>query len=332
MLTFITEMLLCPVCHGSLTWDIFERRGDRIEAGEARCSQCGASYPVKDGIGMFLPPGQQGQDLWETSASELGAFLQANPEIERLLLETPLAQLAPADQFYRGMLLEERGEFDQARAVFELASTGLYTPETLICQESQIHYLSDHLTGESSPVVDLASGRGELVQVILRSTLRPVIVTDISPRVLYRNQRWLEHFGLYERASLLACDARQTPFKSGSIRTLTTNLGLANLRVPGQVLAELRRVVAGTFLAICAFYPPEDEANGLQIRRLKLEEMLYRPALLRGFTAAGWRVRVENACSGLAAPTPPGRLLAGAEIDSLPVTATTLEWATLAAS
>jgi len=54
MHNFLLEMFACPACYGTLKWDIMEQRDDRIEAAEALCTACGAVYPVREGIGLFL--------------------------------------------------------------------------------------------------------------------------------------------------------------------------------------------------------------------------------------------------------------------------------------
>lgn len=342
MQSFITDMLQCPQCRGELEWRIEQEANGRIENGAARCRDCGAEYPIREGIGVFLSPDLHREDLWEAVASELTQYLQAHPEVERQLMEPPLSQLSPADQYYRAAVLEERGDFAQARLTYTAANHGLYTPEYLICHESQIHYVLDHLSGSSAPVVDLASGLGELVEAMAQSCPRPVIASDFSPRVLLRDRKRLEAFGLYERVSLLAFDARQMPFKDGAVETLTTNLGLANIRQPkanirqpkanirqpSQLLSELRRAVSGKLMGIHTFYPESDEANAEAIHELGLP-LLFRSTAEAQFAAAGLKLQVVNACAGRAAPTPTSRLLDGAGIDSLPVHETMLEWCTL---
>jgi hypothetical protein len=149
--------------------------------------------------------------------------------------------------------------------------------------------------------------------------------------VLRRDRRWLESFGLYEPVSLLAFDARRTPFKDGVVKTMTTNLGLPNIEEPGPLLRELRRVVGGTFLAISHFYPEDDQANAATIRQAGLSAVLFRRAALEHFVAAGWQVEVANLCTGSACPTPASAVLEGAGIDGLPVAETMLEWCVLVA-
>jgi len=331
MHTYLLEMLECPRCHGELAWTVTERCEDRIETAEARCKTCAVYYPVREGIGLFLTPDVPRDDLWEQVDSQLTKYLRQHPEVERELMGVPLETLAPADQFFRAMVLEERGEYAEAKAAADLADVGLYTPEVLACRESQFQCVLERISMYGDPIVDLASGRCGLVERLARKLERPIVATDFSPRVLRRDRRWLDFLGLYDRVSLLAFDARRTPFKNGVVETLTTNLGLANIREPDGLLQELRRIVGGTFLAIHHFYPEDDETNAAAIRQAGLSALLFRRSTLECFDEAGWQVEVANVCIGKAYTTPTGVVVEGAGIDAFPVAETVLEWCVLVA-
>jgi len=324
-------MLACPTCQGRLDWTIIQRSGDRIEMGEASCAACATSYPVQDGIGIFLTPDLPREDLWEEVDSQLVQHLRQHPDLERKLMGGPLDGLGPADQYFRAAVLEERGDYAGAQAAEEAANLGLYTPDYLCCWENQYNYVIQQLSASDAPMVDLASGRCYLVEKLARDLEVPLVATDFSPRVLRRDRRWFEFLGLYDRISLLAIDARRTPFKAGAVKTLTTNLGLPNISQPGSLLQELRRVVDGRFLAISFFYPEDDATNGALIREAGVDVLLYRRKALEAFARSGWHVEVANSCFGRALPTPASEVLEGAAIDALPVAETTLEWGVLAA-
>lgn len=331
----LCKILCCPICYGELDWTVGERSGDHIEEGEARCKGCGAHYPVREGIGLFLTSDLPRRDLWEQVDSELALYLREHPEVERRLLQAPLETLGPADLFFRALVLEERGRLAEARAAAKRAQIGLYTPEYRACYESQLHHVVRHLSSSADkdePIIDLASGQGELVERLARGLSQPIVATDFSPRVLRRDRRFFEFLGLEAQISLLAFDARKTPFKDGAIKTMTTNLGLANVEHPGDLLKELRRIISGEFLAIVCFYPEDDEANAAAIRELGLEPFLYRDSALELFAEAGFEVKLENVRKGRALPTPKSEILEGAGIDALPVAETELEWGTLVAS
>lgn len=327
---FLIDALQCPACGGALRWEVAETAGDRIEMAEAACLACSARYPVREGIGLFLTPDLPRNDLWEQAGSRLSQHLAAHPDVARQLMDAPLASLTPADRFFRAMALDERGDYAQARAAREAALPGVYTRAYLNCAQSQVDYVIDQLAGADGPVVDLASGMGFLVEAMARRLQRPIVATDFSPRVLRRDRRWLESLGLYDRVSLLAFDARRSPFRDGAVATLTSYLGLANIEEPGPLLDELRRVVSGRFLAVSHFYPEDDEANKRAIDQLGLSDLLFRRAALARFAAAGWQASLVNVRAGAARPTPASALL-GAGIDGLPVAPTTLEWGVIVA-
>jgi len=331
MQEFLIEMLECPACHGELNWKVIQHQGDRIKEAEVNCKKCDATYPVKKGIGLFLTPDLPRNDLWEQIDSQLIQYLRENPQIESKLMDVPLNTLNPADQFFRAQVLEERGEFAQAKATANFAYSKLYAPEYLKCYNAQINYLITQLSIFDGPIIDLASGRGDLAELLVRKLKQPIVFTDFSPQILRRNRRWLEFFGLYERVSLLAFDARRSPFKDGAIKMMTTNLGLINIEKPENLLIELRRIVSGKFFAISYFYPEDDEVNAETIKKLGVDQFLFRNSALESFYSAGWQVKMENMMIGKACTTPKGEVIEGAGIDAFPVTETKLEWGVLAA-
>jgi len=183
----------------------------------------------------------------------------------------------------------------------------------------------------SAPIVDLASGRGYLVERLAREATCPIVATDFSPRILRRDRRFFQFLGLADRVSLLAFDARRTPFKDGAVKTMTTNLGLANIEEPGKLLDELRRVISGELSAIMSYFPDDDAANRAATEKLGISSFMFKDSTLRLFDKAGFDVELKNVRSGRALPTPTSDLLEGAGIDALPVAETELEWCTLVA-
>jgi len=319
MQDFLIEMLECPSCHGELSWKVTQHQEDRIEEAEVSCKKCGGAYPVKEGIGLFLTSDLPRNDLWEQLDSQLIQYLRENPQIESKLMDVPLNTLNPADQFFRSQILEERGEFAQAKAIASLARSKLYAPEYLKCNNAQITYLIAQLSIFDGPIIDLASGRDTLAELLVRKLKQPIVFTDFSPQILRRNRRWLEFFGLYERVSLLAFDARRSPFKDGAIKMMTINLGLANIEKPENLSLELRRIISGKFFAISCFYQEDDKENAEVIKKLGMDKFLFK------------QVKMENMMIGKVWPTPKGEVIEGAGIDAFPVTETKLEWGVLVA-
>ncbi|HSB89556.1 MAG TPA: Trm112 family protein [Anaerolineales bacterium] len=324
----LLDFLVCPVCRGPLGWAIEREEDDRIQTAEAECPGCGAAYSVNDGIGIFLTPDLQREDLWKEAESGLGHYLKGHPEIEYRLLSTPLEHLNPADQFFRAMALEAKGDFLRAREAERVAVQGSYTASYRDCWERQVEFLLDRLDATAGPIFDLASGRCALVLRMLARLDRPIVATDFSLPVMRRNRAMLRGTGQGDHVSLLVFDARRTPFSANSIEILTTNLGLPNIKDPGELCREIRRVLSGTFLAISHFYPPAD-GNADAIREAGLADHLYSESAERLLKRADLRVQTHNSCQGSASPTPVGQVLEGAQIDSLPVADTQLQWSVL---
>jgi uncharacterized protein YbaR (Trm112 family) len=331
MHTFLVEMLECPLCQSDLAWTVTEQSENRIEAAEASCTSCSTTYPVREGIGIFLLPELKIDDLWEQVDSGLIQSLRQQPDIERQLLDMPLDDLTPADQFFRALVLEARGMYAEAKAAEELADKRIYTSEYRVGRDNQFDYLLEHVSGVDGAIIDLASGRCQLAGKLARELSNPIVATDFSLTVLRRNRKWFEYSGLYDQVSLLAFDARNTPFKDKSINTLTTFLGLPNISEPGAILIELRRVVAGAFLAISHFYPEDDNFHATELAETGLDKFLFRKTALESFSDAGWDLEVANPDSQKALPTPKGVVVEGAVIDSFPMAETILDWCVLVA-
>jgi uncharacterized protein YbaR (Trm112 family) len=329
MQNYFIAMLECPWCHGNLDWKINEINGDRIEEAVIICKSCSTDYLVHEGIGVFLTPDLNRNDLWKKTESGLINLLKSNSGLEEKLMGCHLDTLNPTDQFFRALILEEQGNYFEAKKVEEIANNGIYSEAYLSCWTNQIEYVIDQLNNTSDPIIDIASGRGYLIEKMARRLSCPMVATDFSVDILRRDRHWLERADLYDQISLLAFDARRTPFKNNIISNMTTNLGLPNIEQPGSLLKELHRIVSGNLWAITHFFPEKDELNGKVIRDSGLEQLLYHQTALRQFTQAGWNVVAKNTCKGLAKPTPEGEVLEGARIDGLPVSDTVLEWCVL---
>jgi SAM-dependent methyltransferase len=172
---------------------------------------------------------------------------------------------------------------------------------------------------EPGLVVDLASGRGLLLERLRRTVTGTLVATDISPRVLRRARR--------RGIEAVACDVRRLPFADTSVDCATTFLGLNNVQQPDALLAELRRV-AHRLLAVHILYEP-GTANDRALDQLGLAALADRDALLDGLAAAGWDAEIASSCTAMLEPTPVGVLLEGAVIDALPVGPVQGTWLTI---
>ncbi len=101
MHSYPMDLLECPACHGSLSWDVSHQEGDRIIEAVARCQGCAAEYPVRDDIGIFLTSDLPRNDLWEQGGQQLSNLLSAHPDIEAQLMNGPLPNLDPVLKDFR---------------------------------------------------------------------------------------------------------------------------------------------------------------------------------------------------------------------------------------
>lgn len=328
---YLMNMLECPKCHSELTWKVKKENSERIINGKAYCKGCNTSYPVQDEIAVFLTNELERNDLWETGNNALETFFKENPEIEKQLMEGDLNKLSPADKFIKASVLENRNQLDDSAKLFKIAKNGLYTNEYISCWNKQIEYLYDKLCASNEPIIDLASGRGYLIEELARKTKAFLVATDFSPRILKRNQAYLKHIGLYDKVSLVSFDARLTPFKTKSIKHMTTNLGLTNIEKPKNVINELRRIIDGELLSIIHFYSETDIENKLTIFDVGLETFTFYNNTINIFKEGNWNISFENECIGAANPTPKGNILKGVTIDTLPKVETMLRWGVIRA-
>jgi uncharacterized protein YbaR (Trm112 family) len=316
--SLVVDLLACPECLQSL---------DPLPGGSSSgvcCRGWGALFPEKDGVVLLLPRDSRSEDLWQETATQLAAYLESHPDVARRLLTLPPDELSPADRYYRGLILEERGQVVEGRGLQEQAMTECYTDEWQEGTRRQREWTVAQLRQEPEPVVDMACGTGTLVEDMLAETQAQVVGTDISPRVLRRLRRRCapDHAS---RLTLLAMDARRTAFRDDSLYQLTTFEGLLNIRQPAETLAEVRRLLRGDFWALMSFYPPGDRLNGDRLREMGLEAMGFRSSALAAFAAARLEADVEFETQARVRPTPVATLLEGATLDALPVADTELQ-------
>jgi uncharacterized protein len=60
----LLQLVVCPLCHGSLSCRSFEETDDTVESGWIICDACHTTYPLIGAIPRLLPPALQSM-LWE---------------------------------------------------------------------------------------------------------------------------------------------------------------------------------------------------------------------------------------------------------------------------
>lgn len=262
-------------------------------------------------------------DRWAETESGLLAFLRDHPDIERALLDVPLEQLNGADAYLRASVLSERGE--AAADAYRYADEACYRPEFRAARDDALEGLLEHVAGGEGLVVDVATGRGGLLERLVASTSRPLVATDVSPHVLRATERRIPG------PRYLVADALSLPFEEGEVSTVVTHLGLANVPQGRALLRELRRV-GREFVGTHLFYSADDAPNQAAARELGLEELLTRESALDALAEAGWDASLEYAREVPASPTPTSALVPGLGIDGLPIRDTRVVWCVLRAS
>lgn len=263
------------------------------------------------------------EDTWAEAESALAAFLREHPDVERALLDSPLESLNGADAYLRAFVLEERGG-DVAEA-YERADLECYGPEFRAARDAALARVVELASRGEGLVVDVATGRGRLLELLAAGVSRPLAATDVSAHVLRATERRVPG------PRYLVADAHSLPFADGEVATLVTHVGLANVPRASSLLGELRRV-AGELLATHLFYPADDEANREAARELELEDLLVRGPTETAFAEAGWDPSLEYECEVPASPTPESALVPGVRIDGLPVRDTRVTWCVLRAT
>jgi ubiquinone/menaquinone biosynthesis C-methylase UbiE len=275
---------------------------------------------------MAETAGRAAEDSWAQAESALSLHLREHPDVERALLHSSLESLNGADLFLRASVVEERLGFEAARLAYELADERVYSEDVRRAREEMLDRVVDLVRGGDGRVVDVATGRGTLLERLLRATERPLVATDVSATVLSRVRARLGTKGV----EYVVADTRELPFEDGSVPTLASHLGLANVPDAGPLLRELRRV-GHKLVTTHLFYPDDDEENLAAAREHGLGELLSRTAALAAFAAAGWKVEVELEREVPVEPTPASELIPGVRIDALPVAPTRATWCVLVA-
>ena len=265
----------------------------------------------------------ESKDSWEENKDGLSAFLRQHPEVAMALDETDESSLNGADLACKSSLLQERGLMREAAELFQMAWRKCYPEEYIREFEGQLDFIAGELQNCSGPIVDIASGRGMLVERLLKSTTAPVTATDLSESVL------LDHLGCRfpdqvrsGRLNLTPCDAKNMPFPDGSIPALTTCLGLQNIPGRERAAGELRRVCGGRLYALCMFFPDGDAENQGAVKSLGLEGAYSQGRLAALLESCGWRVSPHEGQRFRLPPTPTGVVVPGAGFDALPVVET----------
>jgi uncharacterized protein YbaR (Trm112 family) len=325
------DMLVCPLCHNELKWNIKEENQERIINADIKCSSCQSEYEVRDEIAVFLTNNLSRNDLWEKGESELEKYLRENQDIYDKLMNTPEEELNGTDYWYKASCFEMKRDFITSSRMFKSAFKKIYTRDYIEGWKSQIDFIVNKIE-DDNPVIDIASGKGYLVEKLLEKTKNYVVATDFSPTILARNKEYYKFKGIYHRLSLISFDARKTPFRDISIMTLTINMGLQNIEQTGKVISEMNRITKRNFMSVMQFINEDDKVHMDLFNKFGIIDYGTRNKASETFERTDWDIKICNSYIADIEPTPRGEILEEASIDGFPIKNTKIEYCVMQAS
>ncbi|HYT89768.1 MAG TPA: class I SAM-dependent methyltransferase [Gemmataceae bacterium] len=112
-----------------------------------------------------------------------------------------------------------------------------------------------------SPVLDVGTGTAQIpIELCRQVPAVTVVAIDLAEHMLAVGRENVRRAGLDERIRLERCDAKQTPFAARSFAAVISNSIVHHIPEPGQVLAEMVRVLApGGVLFVRDLLRPDDD-------------------------------------------------------------------------
>ncbi len=262
------DLLTCPVCLDSTLIGVDQDSGE----SELVCSRCRASYPVRNGIPILLPPGFDAADVHDEIDHGHGhaghKHQQASYFDRGVAEEFEISRPNGAPEAYRWLLAEK----------FRRSIAGLPS-----------------LRGAT--VIDACCGSGMDAEMLAGAGAR-VIAIDISEGCAMRARARARRFGL--EYLVVVGDVEHLPIATASADVSYVHDGLHHLTDPASGLRELARVARraisinepaealGTAVAVRLGVALEREDAGNRVARLRPE------TVARELARAGFDARAER--------------------------------------
>jgi ubiquinone/menaquinone biosynthesis C-methylase UbiE/uncharacterized protein YbaR (Trm112 family) len=202
----IGELLVCPICEGSLVF-AGKRTHDRFVRGHFRCGN-GHLYQVKDEIGLLKDAKVSADEFeWRVDVADEKRYEEVRRQYDSFLRE---------DQRDANRRMMER--------------LGSLTAKS--CERSGL-------------VLDIATGMGTFILPLLQESIGnfQVVGTDIDEKPLRGLLNKASRAGVYDRLSLIVTDAKHLAFKSNAIYTISSFFGFDNVPHTTSALKESGRVL-----------------------------------------------------------------------------------------
>ncbi len=153
-----------------------------------------------------------------------------------------------------------------------------------------------------SPILDIATGVGSLLRRMADTLSGSQLVgTNIDENMLKRAQQVLREQNLYQRTSLLLCDAKRLPLHSSLVPCVVSYGGLSNIPNAVEALLEAKRVLSpgGVIVFSTAFL--NEESRSLECaKRLGVADLVSKKLLRKLLDEAGLKlVSTEDIYSGI---------------------------------
>jgi ubiquinone/menaquinone biosynthesis C-methylase UbiE len=95
-----------------------------------------------------------------------------------------------------------------------------------------------------NPILDVGTGTAQIpIELCSQAPAAQVVGIDLAAHMLRVGQDNVARAGLAERIRLQQCDAKHTPFAGGEFAAVISNSIVHHIPEPGDVLAEMVRVV-----------------------------------------------------------------------------------------
>ncbi len=261
----LLQLLTCPLCRDSDLVGLDERLTD----GVLECDRCGASYPVRGGVPVLLPPGFDASHVHE----ELDCVCQGKRQ-----------QAAYFDR-------QVAEEFEISRPHGTPSAYQWLMAEKLRRSVEMLPSL------RNPTVVDVCCGSGMDAEFLARRGAR-VLALDVSEGCAARALRRAERYGVDYLVAV--GDAERLPIRTDSVDIGYVHDGLHHLADPAVGLRELARVArhavsvnepaaaVGTRLAVHLGVSSDREEAGNRVARLHPEDVR------RELTSAGFEVSARR--------------------------------------